>query len=524
MNNENVSAGTLPDVLNNFFISVGNDVPSLDVSKLEVMRQKLGAAVPEEFIVNPFEVFTELSKISLQKSSGPDLVPNKILKELSFMLAEPICAIINSSVRQGKVPDCWKISRITPLPKQFPPKAVENDIRPIAITNTLAKIAEKFVARWFDDHFGTHLDPNQFGCTRSRSTTHALIKLTHDIFKASENSDNVIRILFIDFSKAFDLIDHNILMKKFEDYNFPPHVSVWSLSFLHDRKQFVKVAGAVSEVLQSNGGTPQGTISGPNGFKLLINDLMFDMNYAKYVDDTTVLSISTDPGNSELQLSADNLVAWTDKNRMRVNESKTKEMLIYFGTKFNPGTISRIYINSKEIERVESFKLLGVVFSSDLSWSAHVDYILKKVAKRMYCIHYLVRARVKDTDILTVYCSVIRSVMEYACPVWHPGLTQKQSEEIEKVQKRCLRLIYPDLSYSQALAKAGLTKLQIRRENQTRDLFDEIKDQQHVLHSLLPMRGSTSLRSRNPYPYIIPITKPTRFGRAFIPHCIAKRY
>ena len=106
MNNENVSAGTLPDVLNNFFISVGNGVPSLDLSKLEVMRQKLGAAVPQEFIVYPFEVFTEVSKISLQKSSGPDLVPNKILKELSFMLAEPICAIFNSSVRHGKVPDC----------------------------------------------------------------------------------------------------------------------------------------------------------------------------------------------------------------------------------------------------------------------------------------------------------------------------------------------------------------------------------------------------------------------------------
>ncbi len=139
-------------------------------------------------------------------------------------------------------------------------------------------------------------------------------------------------------------------------------------------------------------------------------------------------------------------------------------------------------------------------------------------------MHYLVRARVKETDILTIYCSVIRSVLEYACPVWHPVLTQKQSDEIERVQKRVLRLIYPDLSYNQALATTGLTKLQIRRENQTRDLFNEIKDQQHVLHSLLPMRGTISLSSRNPYPYVIPITKPTRFGRAFIPHCISKRY
>ena len=252
--------------------------------------------------------------------------------------------------------------------------------------------------------------------------------------------------------------------------------------------------------------------------------MVFDLNYAKYVDDTTTLSISTDPGNLELQHSADNLVAWTEENHMRVNETKTKEMLIYFGTKYNPSEVPHIYINSKEIERVESFKLLGVVFRSDLSWEENIDYMLKKVAKRMYCMHYLARARVKDTDIITIYCSIIRSVLEYACPVWHPGLTQKQSNEIEKVQKRCLKLIYPELSYDDSLAKSGLTKLEERRENLTRDLFDEIKDEQHILHSLLPMRDHNSLRTRNPYPYIIPIAKRTRFGRAFVPYCISKRY
>ena len=102
-------------------------------------------------------------------------------------------------------------------------------------------------------------------------------------------------------------------MKKFDDYNFPPHVTAWSLSFLHDRKQFVKISGAESDFQRSNAGTPQGTISGPNDFKLLINDLTFQLNYAKYVDDTTALSISSDPGNFELQNSADNLVAWTEK-------------------------------------------------------------------------------------------------------------------------------------------------------------------------------------------------------------------
>ena len=298
MNNNSVSTVCLPDVLNNFFISVGNGLPSLDLSKLEEMKLKLGP-VPDKYIVDPMDVFTALTTVSLHKSSGPDQIPNKILKELAFILAEPICAVINSSVRQGVVPDCWKISRVTPLPKQHPPSTIEQDFRPIAITNTTAKIAEKFIAQWFNEHFETFLDKNQFGCTSNRSTTHALIKLTHEIFRASENSNNFIRILFVDFTKAFDLIDHNVLLNKFIDYDFPPHISVWSLSFLHDRQQFTKVAGAISSAQRSNAGTPQGTLSGPNDFKLLINDLKFDLPYVKYVDDTTTFSISIDPGNLE---------------------------------------------------------------------------------------------------------------------------------------------------------------------------------------------------------------------------------
>ena len=176
------------------------------------------------------------------------------------------------------------------------------------------------------------------------------------------------------------------------------------------------------------------------------------------------------------------------------------------------------------VYRVTTFKLLGVIISSDLSWEEHVHYILGKAAKRMYCIHYLVRAGISDKDIIIVYTSIIRSILEYACPVWHPGLTAKQTKDIERVQKRCLKLIYPTLSYSEALLLSGLEELGIRRERITKELFDEIKHENHVLHSLLPKRNPESLRTRNPYPYIIAITKPTRFGRAFIPYCISKRY
>ena len=174
----------------------------------------------------PLRSTQELEEIKVHKATGPDEIPNKILKELSHILAEPICAIINSSIRQGIVPEQWKISRITLLPKIFPPNSVENDIRPIAKTNVIAKIAERFISRRFNEFFNENMDKNQFGCVNSRSTSLALLKLTHEWFKASDKSNNIIRILFVDFTKAFDLIDHNILLKKFVDYAFPPHITV----------------------------------------------------------------------------------------------------------------------------------------------------------------------------------------------------------------------------------------------------------------------------------------------------------
>ena len=209
---------------------------------------------------------------------------------------------------------------------------------------------------------------------------------------------------------------------------------------------------------------------------------------------------------------------------MILNTEKTKEMVIYLGTKDICNSISPVVIEDKAIERVSCFKLLGVVLSSNLSWDAHVKYILTKVAKRFYCIRYLVRARINPCDIVVIYCSVIRSILEYACPVWHPGLSKKQETDLERVQKRCLKLIYPLLSYSEALQVTGLERLSDRRERMTCDMFLEIKHSDHPLHDLLPKRPSDTRITRSTYPYRIPITKTTRYGRAFIPYCIRKKY
>jgi hypothetical protein len=431
LNEQLIDSSNLSDIFNDHFVSVTADCPPLNSSLFNHLRDKLDH-VPDDFVVSEYSVFRALKYLKIDKSSCDDILSNRLLVDL----AAPICSIINSSIRQGIVPTQWKIARVVPIPKVFPPLSLDCDFRPISITSGISKIAESFMCQFFTSHFDKLSDPNQFGSTNNRSTTHALIKLADLFFKSADSPDTIIRILFVDFAKAFDLVNHNVLLRKFQAYDFPPHITAWSMSFLHERKQFVEVRNNKSSCSVLRAGAPQGTLSGPYLFKLLINDLTFDIDFAKYVDDTTVVSVSTDPNDYSLQFAADRLSVWCDENSMRINTKKTKEMLINFSKSLDRTKVSPLTINGSLIERVSSFKLLGVIFSSDLSWSQHVSYILNKVAKRYFIIFQLARIGINPSDIISIYSAIIRSVLEYACPVWHCGLTANQSDDLERVQRR----------------------------------------------------------------------------------------
>jgi hypothetical protein len=148
---------------------------------------------------------------------------------------------------------------------------------------------------------------------------------------------------------------------------------------------------------------------------------------------------------------------------MKVNADKTKAMHMTFSRKdYQAPAIS---VDGKDIELVDTFKLLGVVISADLTWGAHVDYIHEKCARRLYLLVLLKRAGVSVGDILRIYVSMFRSVMEYACPVWHTSLTAGQTDKLESIQRCAFRILHPELSYAKALVKTGELRLSQRRED-----------------------------------------------------------
>ena len=192
------------------------------------------------------KVEKQLRKLDMSKAPGPDSVPSWVLKKFSELLAGPVAAIYNSSLREGHVPRIWCATYVSPLPKKKPPEHIETDLRPISLTAVLCKQMEEFVVKWVWDIVQDRVDPNQYGSIKKSSTTHALIDLLHQCYTSTDASKQYARILLLDFSKAFGLINHNILLKKLASFGFLNILMKWIASFLTERTQQVKLCNTQS--------------------------------------------------------------------------------------------------------------------------------------------------------------------------------------------------------------------------------------------------------------------------------------
>jgi hypothetical protein len=507
----NGNINILANDINNAFKHVSDDllplsldiIPTLDTSEID-----------DEFKITPYAVERKLSLVKSFKSPGPDNIPNWLLHDFSHLLANPISTIFNSSIREGLVPSAWKLANVIPVPKTHPPMSLHSDFRPISLTSTLSKILESFIGQWILNRVRDHLDARQYGALRGKSTTHYLVDILHH-WHAALDSSNSVRALFVDFTKAFDHVDHSLVIKKLIQLGIPDLLIRWVCSFLYNRQQRVKIGNILSNWVTLKGAMPQGSWLGPLTFLILIDDLEPSCLTHKYIDDVTLTEIIAKGQNSQMDSFFTELLDWSISNLMNLNASKTKDMI--FGS-LSDDPPPQISFQGNLIERVHTFKLLGIKIDDNLKWNSHINYISSKASSRIHFLKLLKRSGLASDELVHFYTTVIRPILEYACPVWHTSLTGEQSNTLEAVQRRALRIIFGKGFCIGLHNQAGLDSLASRRESLSFKFFEQILQPSSCLHYLLPPTRDPELisRLRHPRLYEPPKTRTQRFKNSFL--------
>ena len=406
-------------------------------------------------------------------------------------------------------PAQWKVEYVTPIGK-IPEPQSEDDLRPISCTNFFSKVAEHFVVDWLLEHIGDKIDFRQYGGSKGNSITHYIIELLNFILSNQEASEPTAALAcLIDFSKAFNRQNHNVLVTKLCDMGAPSWLLKIVMSFLKERSMVVRYKDATSKRKMLPGGGPQGTLLGLLLFLVLINDAGFTeqsnnageiitskMNFKaaneihlKYVDDMLLAEAinlkqtlephlsSALPANfrertghtlpqdrSRVYKQLLQTVKYADENDMKINFQKTKLMI--FNNSKNFDFMPHLCVEDSEIEVVEESKLLGLIIRSDLKWTSNTDFIVKKAFHKLWILRRLKQLGTSLVNLVDIYIKRVRSVLELAVPAWHPSLTKQEGNDIERVQRAALQIILGPhyKSYNSALEKLKLETLEDRRK------------------------------------------------------------
>ena len=505
----------IAEAINKNFASVSQSRPTLDHGALPAY---LPAKPPPQ--IHVWEMYRELRRLNAKKSAGPDGLPGRLIKEFACELSIPVADILNTSLREGVVPQAWKDATIAPVPKEMP--ATITKLRPISLTALLAKVSEGFVSKWVLDDIQSSFDRNQYGSIKGSSTTHCVIELLDVLYRGTDKPNSVGTMVVTDFSKAFDCVDHTLAIQKLYNLGVRSEIIPWIADFLTSRRQRVQYHSALSEWEILSCGVPQGTKFGPIIFIALINDASENAitHSFKYVDDLSLAEVR--PANQPSQIDTDvhALDAWSNSNHLKLNPSKCKVMQVCF--KLQPPTPPDLQIAGKKLEVVTETKLLGLTVQSNLCWDMQVNTMVSKGSRRLYMLSRLKRFGVPVEDLVSVYIGYVRPIVEYACPVWHGSISIQQTQQIERIQKRACRIILGSTytSYTDALSTTGLHTLQERRLHLCTQFAKKCTTSEKYTEWFPLNDRSHSMRLRNTRTYQVPKFRTERYGNSSIPYLI----
>ena len=430
---------------NNFYINVGpnlaSKIPKDNRSPTVYIKQK----ITEAMLVTPVnnDEVEEIIKSLKDGSAGWDEISSHIVKKTYNNFLQPLTHIMNLSICSGVFPAQMKIARVIPLFKSGDSTLFSN-YRPVSVLPLFSKILERLMYKRLLAFINEHnlLYCNQFGFRSNHSPNLALILLMDKISGALERGDYVLG-LFLDFSKAFDTVDHDILFSKLSAYGVNGTSLDWFKSYLFQRKQFVEYNGAKSDMDVIRCGVPQGSILGPLLFLIYINDLADVSNLLfalMFADDSNMFLTGKDP---EALISLMNeemikMVDWLNLNKLSLNLKKTHFML-FSRKNDNYKVTSKLLINNVVISQTEKTKFLGVIIDPHLTFQKHISYMKGKIARGIGCLRKS-RPFVNEKTLKTLYNAMIYPHFTYCIEVWGNNYS-KHLEPLMKLQNWAIHLI-----------------------------------------------------------------------------------
>ena len=431
------------EIFNKFFTNIGTNLSmALPPPKTDFRQYfdlpNLQHPKFDFHLIGVQEIIDILKSLSIKKSTGYDKIPIKALKDNKYSLAPVLAYIVNLSIQNSVFPDLLKVARVKPLHKKGDPTNCSN-YRPISILSAISKILEKILAAQINEFFEENqiFTDSQFGFRKCRNTTGAINRLMEDLY-INFNSSKITQGIFLDFSKAFDTIDHDILIQKLTFYNFTDNSKDFIKCYLSNRKQFVQINHANSSFLTLKKGVPQGSVLGPLLFLIFINDLLKaspSLKYILFADDTNIFS--TEPSKMKIELS--NIEDWCIANKLIINYDKTIQVIFRAPNKrldFNDFSLN---LNNIPLQIKPDTKFLGITLDASITFSKHIAELCRKLNLCLFMMRAI--APYLDQKALTdIYYTFFYPHLLYGLEFWGHG-NKTDLKRVLIIQKASLRVI-----------------------------------------------------------------------------------
>lgn len=428
-----------------FFTNIGKQyADSISVSRRSSTDYMRSAPNANSIYFSPtdsIEVLHIIKTCKSKKSSGDDGISMTLLKAIAESCSEPIADLINRSLQCGIVPNAMKLAKVIPVYKAKCKETFGN-YRPISLLSCISKILEKVVHKRLLNFLDSNaiLYPRQYGFRPGRSTVDAITEFTSDIVSALDNKHSALAV-FLDLSKAFDTINHQILLTKLHHYGVRGVALDWFQSYLSCRNQYVSFKGVHSVTNSVNIGVPQGSVLGPLLFIIYTNDIPMSIKSSKpilFADDTTVFVIGENVESLYKQMNDDlmELNDWFKANYLSVNPNKTKCMLF---TRQRDAKVHnyKLFVEHEVLEKVSHTKFLGVHIDDQFTWQHQIDHCCKKVSCGVYAMNMSKRI-ISANNLKILYYSLVHPYLIYGIRLWGSCL-KKYIHKLEVLQNRALR-------------------------------------------------------------------------------------